>query len=169
MQDHAREAETLEKKPEHVHDFGIQHRVINTKGLGIDLVELTVSAFLRPFVAKHGADAVQLPGQRVGLQIVLNERAHHRCRGLGPQGEHLAFAVRKGIHFLFDDIGAFSDAARKKIEFFNHGSADFPVTEAGENLSCRLFDPLPPFDLVGQKVVHASYGLDGLHYEVSSV
>ena len=72
-------------------------------------------------------------------------------------------AVRKSVHFFFDNIRAFSNAARKKLQFLDDGGADFAVTEAGENLPRRLFNPLPPFNLIGQDVVHASYGLDGLH------
>ena len=62
MEDYSRQPKTLQEKPEHMHDLGIQHWIINTEGLGIDLVKLTISSFLRTFMAKHGADDSKIFG-----------------------------------------------------------------------------------------------------------
>jgi len=67
------------------------------------------------------------------------------------------------VHLLFDNIRALADASCEEFEFFRHGRANFPVAEVFEHFARGAFHLLPPPDLVGQYVIHASNGLKGFH------
>jgi hypothetical protein len=74
-------------------------------------MKLAEASFLRTFAAEHGAYGVK-PCDRIGgKQIVFNVGADNGRRGFRALGQKFVVAVAEGVHFLFDDIGGFPDAA----------------------------------------------------------
>ncbi len=161
----SRETQPLEEDAQHVHDFRIQHRVVAAESLGVDLVELAITALLRAFMPEHGPEAEELLRYGIRLKVVLDISPDNGRRRFGTQGEPFAFAVGKRVHLLFDDVCAFSDSPGEQFEFFHNRGPDFTIAEVLENLASCTLDLLPPFDLAGENVVHPSDGLDAFHLD----
>ena len=90
--------------------FSIDIWSLQTKHFHAKLVELTVAAFLRTFVAEHRADIPQ------ALLLIVQETmfdagAYATRRPLRTQGQAVAVAVLKGIHLFFNHVGYFADRA----------------------------------------------------------
>jgi hypothetical protein len=145
----------FQEDQEHVNNFSVNLGVIHGKNFHVDLVELPITSFLWPFMSEHRPDGVKLAHSRLQMQLVLDECPNHRGGGLGAQGEKLAVAVREGVHFLFDNIGALPYTARKKLGLFKNGYTYLLIAEVGEDSSRHRFDPLPLSNIIGQDIVYA--------------
>ena len=87
-------------------------------------MKLTVTSFLRTLVAEHLTNVVEALGL-AGGQIVLNNGAYTTSRTFRTQGQRFAVeAVDEGIHFLFDDVGDFTDGALEKWRRLDDGHAN---------------------------------------------
>ena len=77
-------------------------------------MKLPESAGLRTLVSKHGAQVKVFLRDRFGGAIMFDKGAHSAGGPLRTQGQRGAVAVRKSIHFLFDDIGCGADASSEE-------------------------------------------------------
>ncbi|PAV93305.1 hypothetical protein WR25_10456 [Diploscapter pachys] len=91
--------------------------------LGVDLVELAIAPLLRAFVAEHRTARRDLQ-RRVLLPAFRQERARDTCGELGPQGQRIAAAVRKGVHLLRHDVGRLADRAGEDLGRLEHRQVD---------------------------------------------
>jgi DNA-binding transcriptional LysR family regulator len=137
------EADGLEDLHHHLYDFGIDHGRFRTDGFGADLEELTIAAFLRALPAEHGANVVEFLHARPLVEAMFDVGPDHRSRVLGTQREGGLIAVRKGVHFLGDDIGVRADAARKKLGFLEDRGADLVVVVGPKNGARSRLHPIP--------------------------
>jgi len=149
---------------QHVHDFGVDHGAVDTEDLGVDLVKLAIAPLLGAFVPEHGTDRIELLQDGIGVELVLHERANDRCGRFRAQGEPVAVAVFESVHLFLDYIRALADTARKQVQFLHNRSPNFVIPEILEHLACGALHHVPPDDLVGQYVIHASYGLNTFHF-----
>ena len=105
------DAQTLPQVGGHQDDFGIDVRPGEAKCFDADLVELAVATFLRTLVPEHRPRIPELLGGVV-KQVVLDHRAQGTGRTFRTQRQAVAVqAVGKGVHFLLDDVGHFTDRA----------------------------------------------------------
>jgi hypothetical protein len=61
----------LQEMEKHENDLNIHHGVLHTKDLCIDLIELSITALLRPFITKHRANAIEFCNRVEGVELVL--------------------------------------------------------------------------------------------------
>jgi hypothetical protein len=88
----------------------------------------------------------------------------HTGSRLRPQRHAVAVAIREGIHFLFDDIGQFTDGTRKEFRTLEHRQTDPTVAIVFEDLRRARLDPFPQSVLVRQDVVHPAHRLDNARH-----
>ena len=70
---------------------------------------------LRPVVPEHGADVVEPRDAPRPVQTVLQVRAHHGRRVLGPKREAPPLSVGEGVHLLRHDVGRLSHRAHEEL------------------------------------------------------
>ena len=90
--------------------LGIDIRPLQAKRFGANLVELTVAAFLRTFVAEHRPNVPQ------ALFLIVQETmfdtgAYAASRAFRTQSQAIAVTVLKGVHLFFNHVGHFADSA----------------------------------------------------------
>ncbi len=130
-------------------------------------MELAVTALLRTLVAEHRA-GVPEPLHLVVQQAMLDTGANTTRGTLGTQGEAVPVAIDEGIHFLFDDIGNFTDRPLEQLGLLDDRHADFPVAIGFEHAAHAVLDKLPGPRLLRQDIVHAPDGLQGTRHAQSS-
>jgi hypothetical protein len=148
--------QAVEEGAQQKNQFHIRVGCRYTENLRIDLVKLTVTAFLGAFPAKHGTDGIEFPDRILGVHLVLDVGPADGCRGLRPQGQLLSFSVRKGVHLFFDDVRVLADTAREQLGLFHDGNADFPVPEIFEQGDGGAFDMLPQLGFTGKDILKPS-------------
>ena len=126
------------------------------KHLGIQLVKLPIAALLGSLPTKHGTDGKKFFNRVSGIQLVLDVGPANRSRGLGPQGDQIALAIRKGVHLFFNDIRILTNAAGKKLGAFHDGNPDLLEAEIGKQGRGRLLDVLPQFRFTRQDIFKPS-------------
>ena len=147
-------------------DFSINIRAGHAEGFHPNLVELAIPACLGPLVTEHGPGVPQ-PLGLVVQQPMLLAGTHTAGRAFRAQGQAVTVTVVEGVHFLFDDIGHFTDAALEQIGLLHDGHADFLVAVAGQHGPHFCFQPLPQPRLFRQDIVHPADGGDFLAHENS--
>ncbi len=120
-------------------------------------------SLLRTLMPEHRTDLIELQDGGIGLKAMLHIRPDDRGRSLRPQGQHVTISILEGVHLFFDYISALPNAAREKFQLLCDRSPDLAVPKPFEHLTGRVFNPLPPADLIGQNIIHASNGLNTLH------
>ncbi len=129
---------------------------LHAKDLGIDLIKLPVSSLLGPLPAEHGTDGVKFLDRIRGIQSMLNVGPHNRSRGFRTQGNQIPFAIRKGVHLLFDNVRIFTDAAGKELGTLHNGDADLFEAEILQKLTGNFFNCLPQLDFAGKNIFKSS-------------
>src|ERR1700730_3387886 len=110
----ALQTDLVEKRHEHLDDFGIDGRgIAATEDFGADLVELVVTAFLGALPAEHGAYVVELYGLRELLQVVFDRGAANRGRSFRTETDGSLVAIFKRIHLFRDNIRVETDGPRE--------------------------------------------------------
>ena len=127
----------------HLDDLGVHRRRFRTDRLRADLVELAVTALLRPLAAEHRADVVQLLQARLLIQAMLDVSAHHRRGGFRTQRERTSVAIVESIHFLADDVGFLPHAAREQSRLFQNRRADLLIVVDSKHLARNGFHLIP--------------------------
>jgi hypothetical protein len=154
------EAYLFQELDKHGDDFSIDHGIPNTEDFRVDLVELTVSAFLGPFVPEHGSHEVELGHRVKGIKLVFEIGPRERGCSLRPERQRIAASVGEGVHLFFDDIRGFADPPGKKLRPFNDRDAHFRKAESLENVPGGLFDKLPFPDFIGEDIIESTNGFD---------
>ena len=119
-------------------------------------MELPLTTFLWPLVAKHGAHVPE-PLRR-DREIMLHHRPHTARCALRTQGHAVVIAIRKGVHLFFDNIGDFTNRAGKEVGRLDNGQAHFRVAVAGQYLEGGSLHRLPQRRLFGEDINHPAYG-----------
>ena len=149
------DAERLPEAREHDDHFRVDVGTFHAERFGAELIELAVAAALGTFVAEHRPDVPEALRGSVE-KIVFVHRAHHGRRAFRTQRELIAVhRVDEGIHFLFDDVGHFPDAAREDLGVLKNRRADFLKTVALEDVDRGFFDLVPDGGVLREHVVHA--------------
>ena len=103
--------QSIKKRDQHKDEEGVDICRCIAQNLYIDLIELSVSAFLRAFPPKHGADGVQFLYRVFCIGLVLDVGPNDRSGGFRPQGDQLPFSVGERVHFFLNDIRIFTNAS----------------------------------------------------------
>ena len=134
LQAQAPEAQASQEAPEHEDDFGVGLGLVGPDDLGVDLVELAHAPLLGAFVAEHGAEGVHPAHRLAGPSPALDVGPDDAGRGLGPQGQGAALAIREGVHLLAHHIGLFADGSGEEFGALQHRGPQLLVAVAREDL-----------------------------------
>ncbi|MNO71937.1 hypothetical protein D3C76_628670 [compost metagenome] len=104
-------AQLAPQTPGHGDQLGVDVRAIEVEHFQTDLVELTITAFLRTLVAEHRADVPEFLHLATASDTMLEHGAHAGSGAFRAQGQRIAVAVLEGVHLFFDDVGHFTDRA----------------------------------------------------------
>ncbi len=118
-------------------------------------MKLAIASLLRPLIAEHGAHIVELGYRVLGVQLLLDEGAHHRSRSFRSQSQGIAALVGKSIHLLFDDIGSFADGAAEEFGLFHHRHPNFGKAVDFKDAMGFSLKKLPGGYFTRQYIVHA--------------
>ena len=111
-------------------------------------------------MTEHGAEIPQTL-RCVVREAVFDRRTHHGRRIFRTQRQFFTIhRIFKGIHFLFNDVGHFTDAARKKGGRFQNRRTDLPVTVARSRGTHRIRKFFPDRTVFGK---HIGHSLDARH------
>ena len=105
-------------------------------------MKLAQAALLRAFMAKHRAGVPQPLGLIV-QQAVLRAGAHTASGSLWAQTETVAIAVRKAVHFFFDNIGDFSNRTFKQLSLLKYRETNFAIAVTTQHIGHSSFEILP--------------------------
>ena len=112
--------------------LGVDLSATKTQGLGTDLMKLTVAAFLRALMAKHGPHVVHAL-TAVVEQIVLDRGAYHAGRGFRPQSERVTVqAIFEGVHLFGDDVRGLTHTAFEQRGVLEHRRLHVAVARSGQ-------------------------------------
>ena len=150
------EAERLQEVNGDEDDLGVDGGIFLAERLDAELVEFAHAAGLRTVIAEHRADIEQLDERAVAIELVLEVRAHGRCRVFGAERDAAAAAVFERVHLLVDNVGAFADAAVEELRMLEHRRADLLISIAAAKITNLALDVVPLPDLVGQDVIRAA-------------
>ena len=90
---------------------------------------------------------------------MLDHGSHHASRKLGTHGQRIPIQrVRERVHFLFDDVGDFANAAREQSSMFEHGCTHVAVAVTLQPMAHFGFKVFPPVRGSWQSVIHAANG-----------
>ena len=141
-------------------DLGIDGRVFLPQCLYSELVKFTVASRLWPIVTKHRADVEELHEGIGGIKLVLQIGTNDRCCIFWAQCETAPAAIGERIHFLFHDIGRFSDAAQKKFRMLEDRCTNLMIAIACTNIADHIFYIRPLCDRLGQNILCAARSVD---------
>ncbi len=144
--------QSRKKRHQKINQLNIDQSGLNTKDLGINLVKLPVPALLGPFATKHGANRVKFLDRVLGIQTMLYVGPRNRSRSFRTKGDQVAFAIRKGIHLLFDNVGIFPDASGKKLGPLHNGNPDLFEAKILQKLTRNCFNSLPELNFTGKNI-----------------
>ena len=133
--------------------FGINVRTVHAKTFHANLMKLAIAAFLRTFVPEHRAGVPETAGL-IEQKTVLFGGPNTTGGALRAEGQTVTVAVFKGVHFLFDDVGHFTNRTLEQIGLFHNRHADFLVAILGQYSANRGFHKLPNRRLLRQDIVH---------------
>ena len=95
---------------------------------------------------------------------MLNHRAHHGRRVLGPKRELLPIeGIGKGVHLLFDDVGDLANAAHEQGGGLQNRGSDGGIAIESEGLGHGGLQPLPLAHLLREQIVHALHAHQFVH------
>ncbi len=98
--------------------------VVAADRLHAQLPVLAVAALLRPVVAPHRADRVELLRLRLAVQAVLDVGAADRRGALRPQRQRATPAIGERVRLLLDDVGALARCADDQVGVLDPGRVD---------------------------------------------
>ncbi|MNI52326.1 hypothetical protein D3C73_1070970 [compost metagenome] len=124
-------------------DLSIDSRIYCTEGLNAELVKLPVSAGLRPLIAEHRADIIQLAHIRLAVQLILYISAYNPGRSFRTERQIAVAFVLEGVHFAFHDIRGLAHPALEQPGVLEHWRTDLPVIEPAAQVSRFTFNDLP--------------------------
>ena len=94
---------------------------------------------------------------------MFDESPYHAGGAFRSQGEFSTAPILEDIHFFLDHVGTFTEGPLKKIDGFKGGRANFPVAEAGKELSRGRFQALEFAGVVGKNIFGAANRLEFRH------
>ena len=131
-----------------------------------DLVELTKSALLRPFVTEHRA-AVEKFERHVLDKAVRQHRADDTGSILGAQRHLFAAAIGKRVHLFGDDVGVLADRSCENFcELEDRRCHLDKAVQLGRCACCLAHLPMSSGRL-RKKVLSAADRLQGTHAQIS--
>ncbi len=116
-------------------------------------------------MAEHLPDVPQLLHLAIAGDAMLQHRANTGRSPFRTQCERVTVAVFEGVHFLFDDIGHFTDRALEQLGELHDGRADLAVPVGVQQAGNGTLEIAPQWRLLGQDVVHATDGLQRFAHE----
>ena len=131
-------------------------------------MELAQTALLGLLVAVAGGEIVELDGQAVVVDAVLEHGARRARGAFGAQGYGAASLVEEGVHFLLDDVGGVADAALEELRVLKDGSAHLAKAMQGGFAAHDGLDDLPLYGFLGKNVLGPARGLGDNCHNVSS-
>ncbi len=141
-------AERRQQFGQHFDDLGFDGRIVAcAQNFRPNLIKLPEASLLTPFAAKLRAGVKQFGEVGQLPHLMLNVRAHDRRRVFRAQRQAPAFfvfvaAIRPGEHFLRDNVGFRTDAARKQFRMLKNRRADFLESVAAKQVAGDRLDVL---------------------------
>src|SRR5512136_1190119 len=109
----------------HDDDFSIDHGVIHSKHLRIDLIKLPIATLLWSFIAEHRTNAVEFCYRIKSVELMLKIGTSHGGGGFRTEGQRVSTSICEGIHLLFDNVSRFTNPPGKKFCPFHDRYSDF--------------------------------------------
>ncbi len=122
-----------------------------------ELVMLAQAAALRRLIAENrGVQVVHFAGQRVGIEIILQQAARRARRAFGFERNGAVALVLEGVHFLLHNVRGIAHAAQKQFRMLKHGRADFAETRFRRRLAHLALNVLPTVGISRQHILCAA-------------
>ena len=87
---------------------------------------------------------------------MFQHRSHHAGRAFRPQRQCITIhAVGERVHLFFDNVGNFTETARKQSRRLNYRRAYLLIAVAAQHGLNRVFEELPQGRVLRQDIVHA--------------
>ena len=126
-------------------------------------MKLAQAAGLGLFIAEAGAGCIiELHGQRVGVEMRLDERAHRAGGSLGLEGDGAVALVVERVHFLLHHVGGVAHAALEQLGVLENGRADLAIACQCADAAHVVLDGLPAIRVLRQHV-QSALGCLGQH------
>ena len=126
--------------------------IVGADRLDGELPVLAVPALLRPVVAPHRAEGVELHRLRFAVHAVLEVGAADRGRRFGTERQRAVTAVLERVGLLLDDVGALARGADEELGVLEARGHD-PAVAVERAEALRLARDALPERLVGREDV----------------
>jgi hypothetical protein len=146
------DAEVPEQRVVEVDDLGVDRRVVGADRLDRQLPVLAEASPLRPAVAEHRPDRVELLRLRLAVEPVLEVGTANRRGGFRAESERAAAAVLERVHLLPHHVRAFAGGPDEEIGVLERRGVDPPVCREGAE-ALGLRDDFPPERLLRRQDV----------------
>ncbi len=135
-------------------NIGTRH----AESLGTKLMKLPVAPFLRAFMAKHRA-VIPQPLLLIVQQAGLQTGTHNAGGVFRTQAQTVAVTIVETVHFLFNDIGNFTDGASEQSRFLNNRRANLTIAVRLYQRTILIFQMVPHGHVSRQNIVHSANNL----------
>ena len=109
-------------------------------------------------MAKHRTHVIQSLAAFV-QHGMLNNRAHHPCRGFRTERQVFTVqAILERIHLFFHNVRDLTQSAHKQRCRLHNGGAQIAIGVLRHQFTNALFQPLPPCRIGRKNIVHAFDG-----------
>ena len=148
-------AQRAENIPPARNRLGIGQWLGGADQLAADLVELAITALLRPLVTEHRAGVEDF--LRQGLrQPVGDKRTTHARRAFRSQRQAIPTAIGEGVHLLRHHIGRIAERAGENAGVFENRGGPFFETVAGGDLARGVDDMGEAAEILADQVARAA-------------
>ena len=147
-------------QPQHFH---IGQGAVHPQKLDAHLMELALTALLRPFVAEHRAAIEQLQRQAL-RQPARDKGPRHPGRAFGTQGQRFAGPL-EAVHFLGDHVRGLAQGARKHLGELEDRRHDLAKAITLSDVKGDALHMAMHPRLVRQQIVGAPHRLQSRHYD----
>jgi hypothetical protein len=156
---HISESKGRQKIPSDGDDLDIGVRVIGSKNLHTDLIELTLTSTLRLLVAEIRTRVPRLV--RKGGSMLDERPAHARCL-LRTERNMPAAAINEVVHLLGDDVGRLTDP-REDADVLQDWGDDLLIPSRADHRHEGAIEGSPSGCVITQEVSHPRRGAEGRH------
>ena len=137
-------------------NFCINVRTLNAQCFDTELMELTVTTSLGTVITEHRSNVEQFGGSRFCVKFMLDVSTNCGSGVFRTQGKASFTTIGKSVHFLFYNVGGFTNATQEQLSVFKHGSSNFFVAILSANFAHGIFKVTPRCNICRHDVFSTS-------------
>ncbi|MNY24479.1 hypothetical protein D3C86_1581970 [compost metagenome] len=122
-------------------------------------MELALTARLRALITEHRSNVIEFANIGFSVQLVLHVRTNDSSCTFRSQRHAAVSLIEKGVHFFFHYVCCLTNTAFEKGRHLEYRCANLPVIKAPAQISCLLFNELPPLHNTGQQILSTCWFL----------